>query len=97
MIKKIIKAVKNIFIPHPSGLPVMNSPDINFKKLNEVSVNKKEPTIKYTPEKIKKPTRKSLEAMDKKAIDELAKTHGVKLDRRKKKSTMIDELLEGLK
>jgi|SRR6056297_2771461 len=43
-------------------------------------------------------TQKDLEKMDKTAIDELAaKELGIKLDRRKKKETMIEEFLKAQK
>jgi len=40
--------------------------------------------------------RETLEAMTKKEIDSLATKHGVELDRRKTKATMIDTFLESL-
>lgn len=100
MIKAILNKIQTLFTQDAPGVPV-TPPSIDFAKLDEASVTpakkKAEPKKKSAPKKSKKPTKKSLEAMDKVAIDELAKTHGIKLDRRKKKETMIEELLEGLK
>ena len=42
-------------------------------------------------------TRESLSKLTKVKLEELGKEHGVDLDRRKRKDTLIDELLEVLK
>ena len=100
MFKSLINKISELFSQDTPGVPA-TPPSIDFAKLEEVSVKpekkKAEPKKTTAPKKSKKPTKKSLEAMDKKAIDEVAKQHGINLDRRKKKETMIEELLQGLK
>ena len=100
MIKALLNKVQQLFSQEAPGVPV-TPPSIDFAKLEEASVTpekkKAEPKKTTAPKKSKKPTQKSLEAMDKKEIDAVAKQHGISLDRRKKKETMIKELLEGLK
>jgi hypothetical protein len=94
MFKLLINKVQQLFSQDTPGV-LATPPSLDFAKLEEASAQPKKKNT--APKKSKKPTKKSLEAMDKKAIDDLAKTHDIKLDRRKKKSTMIDEFLEGLK
>ena len=100
MFKSLINKISELFTQDTPGVPV-TPPSIDFAKLEEASVTpekkKDEPKKTTAPKKPKKPTQKSLESMDKKEIDAVAKQHGINLDRRKKKETMIQELLQGLK
>ena len=96
MFKSLINKISELFSQDTPGVPV-TPPSIDFTKLEEASVEpqkeKAEPKKTTAPKKPKKPTQKSLESMDKKEIDNLASQHGIKLDRRKKKEDLIEQLL----